>query len=478
MSIGILLVDDDVTFRALAEEVLAAEGFEVKSVSNLRGAKEQWRSFGPDVIILDRRLPDGDGIEFLKAIRAFGGDEPIVVVVTAYGDIENAVEALRAGAWDYLAKPIHLSDLVIKLQKVIETRGLKDRLTIARSQATPARTQPLSKAMQEVLEKLDVVAISPLTPVFIQGSSGVGKQYAAELLHRLTYQQKDIDAPFVEVNCAALPEHLIESELFGYEKGAFTDAKAPKRGLIELASGGTLFLDEITELPLRSQAKLLKFIDSMRFRRLGGQREISVNMRVVAATNTDVMEAVRTGRFREDLYHRLGVYWVGIPALTERKEDIPGLALSFMTFFANRIKRQVEGFSQKAMEVLQSYHYPGNVRELRNLVERAVILCTGPVIEEKDLAIHGATMPSLPVASPVDKVQSSESQPSGNSPEALAFFNELSFQEDPPTLAQLQRAYVAQVLQHFDGKRMQAAQALGVSYPTFLKLLREAGLDD
>ena len=218
-----------------------------------------------------------------------------------------------------------------------------------------------------------------------------------------------------------MPEHLIESELFGYEKGAFTDAKAPKRGLIELASGGTLFLDEITELPLRSQAKLLKFIDSMRFRRLGGQREISVNMRVVAATNTDVMEAVRTGRFREDLYHRLGVYWVGIPALTERKEDIPGLALSFMTFFANRIKKQVEGFSQKAMEVLQSYHYPGNVRELRNLVERAVILCTGPVIEEKDLAIHGTTMPSLPVASPVDKVQSGESQPSSNSPEALAF---------------------------------------------------------
>ncbi|PYS95303.1 MAG: sigma-54-dependent Fis family transcriptional regulator, partial [Acidobacteria bacterium] len=344
MNASVLVVDDEAVFRVLAEEALSSEGFEVRTAESLKKARAEFDRGAPDVVILDRRLPDGDGIDFLKALRAehaggtADGSGPIVIVVTAYGDVENAVEALKAGAWDYLTKPVQLTDLVVKLRKVLETRGLRDRLAIARSSAAgPPMVEPKSAAMRDVVGRLASVAQSPLTPVFVDGPSGVGKQRAAELLHALTWSRSDPNAPFLEVNCAALPDELVESELFGHEKGAFTDARTMRRGLIEMAAGGTLFLDEITELPQRSQVKLLKFLDSMRFRRLGGEREIAVDLRVVAATNQDVKALVAAGRFREDLYHRLGVFWLTLPPLASRREDIPDLALAFVRFFAGRV---------------------------------------------------------------------------------------------------------------------------------------------
>jgi two-component system response regulator AtoC len=291
--------------------------------------------------------------------------------------------------------------------------------------------------------------------VFVQGQSGVGKQRAAEMLHALTWDALDRDAPFVEVNCAALPEDLVESELFGHEKGAFTDARATRRGLIEMAGGGTLFLDEVTELPLRAQAKLLKFLDTMRFRRLGGQREIAVELRVVAATNQDAAALVRSGRFREDLFHRLAVYVVDIPPLADRREDIPGLAASFVRFFAGRVKRRSLGISSGAIEALERYRYPGNVRELRNIVERAVILAEGPEITERDVILP----------------------PLGSARDPNAFFQVALANDAPPRLEVVERAYVARVLDHFGGHRTAAALGLGISYPTFLKRLRELGLD-
>ncbi len=458
MDASILVVDDEPTFRILAEEALSAEGFEVRSVASLRRAREELERASPDVVILDRRLPDGDGIHWLRELRQQGSSAPVVIVVTAYGDVANAVEALHEGASDYLAKPVQLTDIVVKLRKVLEARGMRDRLALARtSAARPPLVEPGSPAMREAAERLRMVSVSPSTPVLILGPSGVGKQYAAEMLHEMTWASIDPDAPFVEVNCAALPEDLVESELFGHEKGAFTDAKGTRRGLIEMAAGGTLFLDEVTELPLRSQAKLLKFIDGMRFRRLGGQREIEVRLRVVAATNQDVAEAQRAGRFREDLYHRLAVFSVNIPALRDRPEDIAQLATALSRFFASRLKKRIVGFAPSALEALNSYAYPGNVRELRNLVERAVLLCRGPEITRADLA-----MPSG---------ESAASSPA-------AFF-EMAAQPDgsPPRLEHVERAYVAHVLNHFQGKRMAAAAALGISYPTFLRRLRELGLD-
>ena len=454
MSPSVLVVDDEAVFRVLAEEALTSEGFEVRTVETLRKARAEIEAASPDVLILDRRLPDGDGIQFLKSLRPEDSSATVAIVVTAYGDVENAVEALRAGARDYLTKPIQLTDLIVKLRKVLENRGLRDRLALARhSAAGPPTVSPKSGSIRD---RLASVSKSPLTPVLMQGPSGVGKQRAAEELHALTYAEIDRDAPFVEVNCAALPDDLVESELFGHEKGAFTDARATRRGLIEMASGGTLFLDEISELPLRSQAKLLKFLDTMRFRRLGGQREIGLKLRVVAATNQSLEELTQTGRFREDLYHRLAVFLVSIPSLASRPEDIPDLAESFVRFFANRLKRRPLTLSPAALAALTAYDYPGNVRELRNIVERAVILARGPEITERDLLLP----------------QPSDAQ----QPREAFFLLSRDAGGGPPPLEAVERAYVARVLEHFKGHRTAAAQALGVSYPTFLKRLREMEL--
>ena len=303
--------------------------------------------------------------------------------------------------------------------------------------------------------KLDQVAQSPLTPVFLVGPSGAGKQHAAEMLHRRTFSDNPDGAPFVEVNCAALPAHLVESELFGHERGAFTDAKTMRRGLIELADGGTLFLDEITELPESSQAKLLKFLDSMRFRRLGGQREIEVSIRVVAATNRDIT-GLEIGHFREDLYHRLAVFLVHIPPLAQRREDIPELVESFVRYFSSRVKKRITGITPRAMAALSAYDYPGNVRELRNIIERAIILAQGPEVSERDVVLP------------------ERRETKGDPP---PFFSvRLQADGSPPTVELVERAYVAHVLEHLNGKRMAAAQMLGISYPTFLKRLRELGL--
>jgi two-component system response regulator AtoC len=456
---SVLVVDDEGVFRMLAEEALTTEGFEVRTAGTLQKARAEIDASAPDVLVLDRRLPDGDGIEFLKQVRGVDGSPTAVIVVTAYGNVENAVEALKAGATDYLTKPVQLTDLVVKLRKVLEARGLKDRLLLAQTKAAgPPTIEPLSPAMREVMARLRSVSVSPLTPVLVSGASGVGKQRAAETLHALTWPGKEQDPPFVEVNCAALPDDLVESELFGHERGAFTDAKATRRGLIELAAGGTLFLDEITELPQRSQAKLLKFLDTMKLRRLGGQREIAVELRVVAATNQDIEALVRGGSFREDLYHRLAVFVVAIPPLRERPEDVPELARAFVSFFSSRLRKRALNLSASALLALRRYEYPGNVRELRNVIERAVILATGPEVTDRDLVLQETPVPVAPRGG--------------------GFF-ELGLRADgtPASLEELERAYLARVLQHFEGHRTAAAQALEVSYPTFLKRLRDFGLD-
>ena len=458
MGASILVVDDDKAFRLLAEEALHAEGFEVRAVGSLARAEAEISSSMPDVVVLDRRLPDGDGIDFVPKLSAEGGSAPVVIVVTAYGDVENAVEALRLGAWDYLTKPVQLTDLVVKIHKVLETRGLRDRLSIARASAAgPPAVPPKSATMKQVVEVLSRVAQSPLTPVLLLGPSGSGKQRCAEMLHEQTFVGREEHA-FIQVNCAALPDDLIENELFGHEKGAFTDAKATQRGLIELAAGGTLFLDEVTEMPLRSQAKLLKFLDSMRFRRLGGQREIGVELRIVAATNSNIRDRVARGAFREDLYHRLSVFSITIPALAERKEDIPDLAESFVRYFAARVKKRVAGIAADAMAALVAYPYPGNVRELRNVIERAVILTSGPTIAKRDLMFL-------------------ETATALHASDASFFHVTLHDDGTPPPLEMVERAYVRRLLEHCGGHRTAAAHALGISYPTFLKRLRELGLE-
>jgi two-component system, NtrC family, response regulator AtoC len=457
MKATVLVVDDERVFRVMAEEALVAEGYSVRTAATLSKAKGELSHETPDVVILDRRLPDGDGIELLKATRADGG-APLVIVVTAYGDVENAVFALRAGAVDYLIKPIQVADLLLKLDKALEARGLRDRLALAKSSAArPPLTEGRSAVERVMRQRLESVAASPLTPVLVVGPSGAGKQCAAELLHSMTFDRFE-EAPFVEVNCAALPGELVEDELFGHERGAFTDARTTRRGLVEMANGGTLFLDEVTEFADRSQAKLLKFLDTMRFRRIGGEREIEVRLRVVAATNQDIEKLVGEGRFRPDLYHRLSVFMIEVPALAERREDISDLADTFVRFYAGRVKKRITGLSAAAQKLLMTYGYPGNVRELRNIIERAVILCRGGEIAEDDIVLPGPA-------------SAGRSRPS-------AFFSvNVADGVAPPPVERVEQEYVRRVLDHFSGKRMAAAQALGISYPTFLRRLRELGLD-
>ncbi len=458
MKATVLVVDDERVFRVMAEDALAAEGFDVRTSATLARARAELREATPDVLILDRRLPDGDGLELLESVRAEGGRGPLAIVVTAYGDVENAVEALRAGAADYLTKPVQVTDLVVKLRKALEARGLRDRLELEKSRAhRPPLTEGTSEAERKVHAQLRSVSRSPLTPVLLTGPSGAGKQCAAELLHAMTFGS-DEDAPFVEVNCAALPSDLVESELFGHERGAFTGARATRRGLVEMANGGTLFLDEVTELPERSQAKLLKFLDTMRFRRVGGERELEVALRIVAATNQDVGKLVAAGSFREDLYHRLGVFAVRIPPLGERPDDILDLADSFLRFYANRLNKRITGLSAAARKFLLGYSFPGNVRELRNVIERAVILTHSTELGPEDIVLPHQDVP--------------------HAPRADAFFAvTLSADGAPPSAEQVSQEYVKRVLDHFKGRRMAAAQALGISYPTFLRRLRELGLD-
>jgi DNA-binding NtrC family response regulator len=313
-----------------------------------------------------------------------------------------------------------------------------------------------SAAMQKVIGMVEKVAEATDTTVLIQGESGTGKELIADLIARRTPGRRD--GPFVQVNCASLPENLLESELFGYERGAFTDAKAQKRGLFEEADGGTLLLDEVGDMPIATQAKLLKVLEEMTFRRLGGTRDLSVNVRIVAATNKELADEVERGAFRLDLYHRLDVFHIRVPPLRDRREDILPLAAHFLTRFAARMRKPAARFSPETEKLLVGYAYPGNVRELRNVIERAVILSTHDLIEPDCIVLSGPTR-AAPAIVP-----------------AAFFALALDAAGKPPDLAGLERAYIARLLEFAGGNRTAVARLLGVSYPTIAKKIGDYGL--
>jgi two-component system response regulator AtoC len=447
MSTSLLLVDDDRTFSSLAAAVLTQEGFQVRTARSIHETRVALAREAPDLVILDRRLPDGDGLTFLPELRTqLPG--AVVLMVTAHGDIASAVQAIQAGARDYLSKPVELDDLVLRARRAAQDVQLQERLRQAES-ALAGRHRllvPRSPAMQNTLRMLERIATSPRSPVLLLGETGVGKEVIARHLHVLREKQ----GPFVHVNCAALPDTMVESELFGHERGAFTDARTARRGLVEVANAGLLFLDEVGELPLALQAKLLTFLDKGAFRRLGGSTELSSSARVVAATNRNLTEEVAAGRFREDLYFRLSVFKVEVPPLRARREDVLPLAESLVAELCAELGRRPVGFSAAARERLERYPFPGNVRELRNVLERALVLESGPTLELEALAPVGTGGPSLP-ADP----------------------NAFVVSGPPLPLEEVERRYVRHVLERLEGRRMDAARALGISYPTFLRRLGE-----
>jgi len=371
MGARVLVVDDEKTFRVVAQAALAAEGYEVRTAASGGEALGAAKDFEPHVVILDRNLPDADGLAVLERLLGEGGaDAPLVVMATAYADVENAVQALKAGAFDYLTKPIQLAALVVTVGKALETRRLRRRAEglsgASRRRLEHGFCMAESAAMGQVVALAEKVAASPDTTVLIEGESGTGKQLVAHLVHVNTPGRRD--APFVEINCAAIPETLLESELFGFERGAFTDAKRAKPGLLEQAEGGTLFLDEVGDMPLATQAKLLKVLETQVFRRLGGTRDLASDVRFLAATHRDLAAEVAAGRFRLDLFHRLDVFRITIPPLRARPEDVVPLARFFLAELAARAGKAISGLAPETERRLRAYPFPGNVRELRNVI--------------------------------------------------------------------------------------------------------------
>jgi len=372
----ILVVDDEQLIRWSLSERLTSEGYDIVEAGLARDALQK---FGPDIdlVLLDFRLPDADGLSVLKKMKAAQPDVP-VILLTAFSSVETAVEAMKQGAYHYANKPFNLDEIALVVQKALETTALRREVKSLRA----SRSEPFSvsrivgesPAMAHLKALLQRIATSPASTVLLMGESGTGKDLAAKVIH---YNSDRASRAFMNITCSALPEALLESELFGHERGAFTDARNQKTGLLESADGGTVFLDEIGEMVPALQAKMLRFLEEKAFKRVGGSGDIRVDVRVIAATNRDLEEAVAQGKFREDLYYRLNVMQVQLPPLRDHASDIPLLINFYIDQFNREFRKQVRGVSPDALEVLGGYRWPGNIRELRNAVERAMLLADG-----------------------------------------------------------------------------------------------------
>ena len=368
----ILVVDDEHLIRWSLEQNLKKQGYDVSTAGNGEDALRLIREEQPDLVLLDIQLPGISGIEVLDKIKDHDEDI-IVIMVTAHGGLETAVNAMRLGAHDYVSKPFNLDELGIIIKKALETSDLKREVARLRSETKKTAPNIIGDSIQikYLMEVLDKVARSEASTVLVQGESGTGKELVAKWIH---YSSNRADKPFVAINCAAVPATLLESELFGYEKGAFTDAKTTKKGLFELADGGTVFLDEIGDMEMGMQAKLLRFLEDRSFRRIGGSRVFTVDVRIISATNKELLKSIEEKSFRNDLYYRLQVIPIFLPALRERRDDIIPLANHFIDLYNKDFNKKVQGISGMAERMMQDYSWPGNVRELKNVIERAIIL--------------------------------------------------------------------------------------------------------
>jgi two-component system response regulator AtoC len=368
----LLIVDDEDLIRWSLRERFTREGYTVAEAGTAAGGVEQ--ALGADLVLLDYKLPDGDGLTVLRRIKEMAPDT-LVILMTAFSTVENAVDAMRHGAYDYLNKPFDLDEVVLSVDKALETSRLRSEVRAFRNTQVKAYSFDTiighSPAMTAAKTLLGRIASSPASTVLLTGETGTGKDLAAKAIH---YNSDRAAKPFVNITCSALPEQLLESELFGHERGAFTDARQQKRGLFETADGGTVFLDEIGEMTPGLQAKLLRFLEEKTFKRVGGLADIRVDVRVIAATHRDLEEEVRAGKFREDLFYRLQVMPVVLPSLRSRKGDVALLAKWYVERYNQEFRKRVRGLTADSIAVLEQYGWPGNVRELRNVIERAMLL--------------------------------------------------------------------------------------------------------
>jgi len=447
----ILIVEDEPKMRRLLELNLGEDGFSTLAAGDAETGLKLLRENAVDLVVTDLKLPGMNGLEFLQAIKRQNATLP-VVVMTAFGTVETAVEAMKAGASDYVLKPFSLSEMRMVIRKELDVHALREENRSLREALGKRYAHPnvvaRSPKMQEVLATVERVAPTHAT-VLLGGESGVGKDLIARAIHE---KSRRAAGPFIKINSTAIPENLLESELFGYEKGAFTGAAASKPGKFELADKGTLFLDEIGDVPPLTQVKLLRVLQEREFERLGGTRTIKVDVRLIAATNRDLREALEQGTFREDLYYRLNVVPIDIAPLRQRKEDIPDLVNLFISRFAGDSGKPVDSITSEAMQILVNYHWPGNVRELQNIIERACALAKGTVIAPAD--IHLDVRPAK-----------ATNGTGGFLPEGMT----LEHWEDEMIRESLRRA---------NGNKSQAARLLGLSRNALRYRLSKIGIAD
>ncbi len=439
----ILVVDDEHLIRWSLEQSLTKQGYEVLTAGSAEDALQYMKDETPDLMLVDIQLPGINGLELLERVKEMD-EEVVVLMISAMTELTTAIEAMKKGAFDYVKKPFNLDELSINIRKALETRALKREVAQLRvSQGRPVGVEGLigeSKHMQNIKEMIGKIAQSDATTVLIQGESGTGKEVVAKAIHQ---ESNRADMPFMAINCAAVPATLLESELMGHEKGAFTDAKAQKKGLFELANGGTVFLDEIGDMEPGMQAKLLRVLEDRSFRRVGGTKDIKVDVRIISATNKDLLEAIDDKSFRADLYYRLQVIPLFLPPLRERKEDILLIAEHFIQNFNKEFGKNVDGLSKLAEKFLLEYGWPGNIRELKNIIERAIIL------ENEDMLL----LEHLP--------QELVSRASSSNP--------VNFMIPPEgiDIEDVERELIRQALELAEGNQSQAAKKLNLGIDAF-----------
>jgi DNA-binding NtrC family response regulator len=454
-----LLDDEDLIVSVLAKS-LKREGYEVYPETETDGVVDRIKSWDPDVLMMDIRMPDRNGIQILRDIKDLLIDTQ-VVMLTADDTVETAVKAMKLGAVDYLTKPFNTDEVKIVVDNIIKNRNLRhevDYLRKAYSEVFEKEMLGESAAMKDLEENILKIAQAQVSNILVTGESGVGKELVARRIHKLMFSQDaSWNAPFISVNCAAVPESLLESQLFGHEKGAFTDAKTDKKGLFELARGGTILLDEIGDMKPDLQSKLLRVLEDRKVRRIGGKGEIAVDATVIATTNRNLSEAVNEGEFRRDLFFRLSTFYLHIVPLRERTDDIPLLAEHFLSHFATKYKKKkIKGFSPETLQALISYSWPGNVRELKNLVERFVVLESEDVIQPKHLPkwIYGESITT-------------------GSPAAEKFV----LPDSGISLEDVEKDLIIQALEKADNNKTRAAKLLNISYDTLRYQVKKYGLE-
>ncbi len=434
----ILVVDDGKNIRDSIIHFLGLENIEARAAENGLSARRMFESEVFKAAVIDLKMPGMDGLALLKWIQEEGPAVP-VIMISAYGDISDAVEAMKLGARDYIVKPFDPEELTIRLKRIIENQELKDRIELSKREAAGFEGAiGESPGMMEIKKLVEKIAPTPSTAL-ITGESGTGKEVVARTIHRIS---PGAGKPFIAINIGGVPENLLESELFGFEKGAFTGADSRKIGMFELASLGTLFLDEIGDMPFHLQVKLLRVIQEQKIQRLGGTRSIPVNARILAATNRNLEDRLNKGLFREDLFYRLNVIRIEVPPLRERRDDIPILAGHIIKKFNKIMSKSIYGIEPEALKCLQSYGFPGNVRELENIIERAVILAEKDTIRLNDLGLTTTDQ---------------------------------KFRVNRGTLYQIQKQAILEALSRWEGNRTRAAEELGITRRTLLNKINEYG---